>query len=94
MEKKTPTLKQSELRKSENWLKNTQRKDKVHGKPCRQSRHTNRSAKKKKKKRKSDRIQMPRTNHTPERHHTKKYMPGSEHRGGVLERNMKILQDR
>ena len=34
-------LKQSELRKSENWLKNTQRKDKVHDKPCRQWRSTN-----------------------------------------------------
>ena len=30
------TLKHSELRKSESWLKNAQRKDRVHGKPCRQ----------------------------------------------------------
>ena len=30
------TLKQSELRKSESWLKNTQGEDKVHEKPCRQ----------------------------------------------------------
>ena len=30
------TLKQSEHRKSESWLNNTQRKDKVHDKPCRQ----------------------------------------------------------
>ena len=37
--------KQSELRKSESWLGNTQRKDKVHDKPCRQRRHTKRSAK-------------------------------------------------
>ena len=29
------TLKQSEIRTSEIWLKNTQRKDKVHDKPCR-----------------------------------------------------------
>ena len=40
---KTPE--QSKLRKPESWLKNTQRKDKVHDKPCRQRRHTNRSAK-------------------------------------------------
>ena len=34
--KKKKTPKQSKLRQSESWLKNTQRKDKVHGKPCRQ----------------------------------------------------------
>ena len=38
-------LNQPELRKSESWLNNTQRKDKVHDKPCRQWRHTNRSIK-------------------------------------------------
>ena len=37
--------KQSKLRKPESWLKNTQRKDKEHDKPCGQRRHTNRSAK-------------------------------------------------
>ena len=30
------TLKQSELRKPESWIKNTPKKDKVHDKPCRQ----------------------------------------------------------
>ena len=35
----------NQLRKPESWLKNTQRKDKVHDKLCRQRRHTNRSAK-------------------------------------------------
>ena len=35
IEKKT-TLKQSELRKSESWLKNKQRKEKVHDKACKQ----------------------------------------------------------
>ena len=41
--KKTPE--QSKLRKPESWLKNTQRKDKVHDKSCGQRRHNNRSAK-------------------------------------------------
>ena len=40
---KTPE--QSKLRKPKSWLKNTQRKDKVHDKPCGQRTHTNRSAK-------------------------------------------------
>ena len=40
---KTPE--QSKLRKPESWLKNTQRKDKMHDKPCGQRRHTNRSTK-------------------------------------------------
>ena len=31
--------------KPESWFKNTQRKDKVHDKPCGQRRHTNRSTK-------------------------------------------------
>ena len=30
------TLKQSELRKSKSWLKNTQVKDKIHEKPCKE----------------------------------------------------------
>ena len=41
--KKTPE--QFKLRKPESWLKNTQRKDRVHDKPCRQRIYTNRSAK-------------------------------------------------
>ena len=55
------THEQSKLRKHESWLKDTQRKDKVHDTLCGQRRHTNRSAKNWK----SDRIQIPRTNHTP-----------------------------
>ena len=43
MEKKP---KQSKLGKPESWLKNTQRKEKVHDKPCGQRKYTNRSAKK------------------------------------------------
>ena len=39
---------------------------------------------------KSDRIQIPRTNHTPERQPLKKkYMPESEQRGDVLEKTRK-----
>ena len=52
---------QSKLRKPQSWLKNTQRKDKVHEKPYEQRRHTSRSAKNLKR----DRIQIHRTNHTP-----------------------------
>ena len=55
-------------------------------------RNTNRSAKN----RKSDRIQIPRTKqHTLKTLQKKKYMPGSEKRGAVLEKNFKkVLQYR
>ena len=67
MEKKT-TLKQSELRKSESWPYNTQGKDIVHDKPCRLWRYTNWSGKMEK----SDRIQIPQTNHTPQRYYKRR----------------------
>ena len=62
------TLKQSELRKSESLPKNTQRNVKIHEKPCRRWRYTNWS----RKNGKSDRIQIPWTNHTPQRHHKRR----------------------
>ena len=80
------TLKQSELRKSESWPINTQWKDKVRDKPCRQWRYANWYGKNEKLR---EFKYLRQTIHLKDTK-KKKSMPGSEQHGAVLENNNNI----